>query len=339
MAYVPKACGFVLVREGPKGLQYLLLTSRKHGGMGVPKGHVDPGESELQTALRETREETGLSDLRPDPWFRAEMHYSAERKGRTWDKQVVLFVARTGHEQVRLSQEHTTWSWLPLADALVTIAFPNLRRVVRDAALFLKDRALFDLEPVNEALAGRHLEVLPEASEDLMEHLEGGARLARTFALALNEAGCPLHVEATATGARLHDVGRALGRHEDHQIAGLRHLRDTPLAAYGFACISHFTKGALPGEMLGAGIDEGTVDVFRRAIDTATLTWEEHCVALADACMKGSECVPPAVRFDDLRSRYENRAIIDLQERRTVAIRRTMEATLGHDPLTLVGLA
>ncbi|MDA1193780.1 MAG: hypothetical protein O2894_01210, partial [Planctomycetota bacterium] len=161
----------------------------------------------------------------------------------------------------------------------------------------------------------------------------------RQFAEALAAAGVAVNAEATATGTRLHDVGRALGRHADHQRAGLVHLRATPLAAYGFACISHFTKGATPDELLAAGVAPDEVADFRRLIDLARLTWEERCAALADACMQGSQAVPPAQRFAELRTRYDAAPLIARQEERTAVIRRELAEALGQDPLALVGLA
>ncbi|MHC5012786.1 MAG: NUDIX domain-containing protein [Planctomycetota bacterium] len=337
--YVPKACGFVLVREGAADWEYLLLTNRRRGEPGLPKGHVDPGETELETALRETAEETGLEDLDVDPYFRKTLRYAAERKGRVWDKTVVYFLARWTTGEVRLSPEHTAYAWVPLSEILEALAFENLRAAVRSAALFLKDGALFRIEAATEAEAYAHLCSLPETTDALLAHLKGGARLARRFARALADAGVRIDVEAAAAGTLLHDVGRALGRHDDHQLAGLEHLRTTPLAAYAFACISHFTKGATHDELTAAGLTEELVGAFHRRIDCRHLTWEERCAALADACMKGPDPVPPAVRFADLRRRYDATPVIDLQERRTAAIHEEMAAALGGDPLAVVDLA
>jgi len=339
MAYVPKACGFILFREGPGRLETLLLTGQKHGAPGVPKGHVEAGETELETALRETWEETGLSLISPDPFFRTELHYPAKKKGRVWDKTVVLFLARTGGEGVVLSKEHSAYAWLGLADALARVPFANLRGAIREAALYVKDPALFELESATETQAEQYVEALEHTDARLMAHLRGTARLARTFARALAKADKPVDQEATAVGAWLHDVGRALGCHEDHQLAGIEHLAGTELEAYRFACISHFTKGATDRELLEAGLLPETLQAFHKHIDLSTLTWEEHCVALADACMKGKDAVLPHLRFEDLRQRYpEAHDLLALQERRTEAIRRTIEASILQDPLTLVEL-
>lgn len=53
------AAGGVIIENG----QMLLLDRPHRGEIRLPKGHVDPGESHDETALRETVEETGYGDL------------------------------------------------------------------------------------------------------------------------------------------------------------------------------------------------------------------------------------------------------------------------------------
>jgi len=53
--------GGVVFRRRPEGIEILLVRSKKDPSIWVfPKGHVEPGESLEQTALRETREEAGV---------------------------------------------------------------------------------------------------------------------------------------------------------------------------------------------------------------------------------------------------------------------------------------
>jgi ADP-ribose pyrophosphatase YjhB (NUDIX family) len=306
---------------------------------GLPKGHQDEGEDDLATARRETEEETGLTDLEVDPWFRSEIAYRVRKDGQHRRKTVVYFRARLRSGTVRLSHEHTAFDWAPLPETLRRITFDSLREVVREAALHAKDPGLFRLRPATEAEADRHLAVLPRADEALLGHLRGAARIARTLAAALEGRGLPVRPEAAAAGTLLHDVGRAVGRHEDHQLAGIHHLRTTSLAPYAFACVSHTTKGATARELREAGVSDVVLDQFRRAIEIEDLTWEEKCAALADSCMRGPTPVPPAERFRDLRERYGTGRLIDLQERRTEAPREEMAGALGRDPLALAGLA
>jgi 8-oxo-dGTP pyrophosphatase MutT (NUDIX family) len=337
-----RAAGFVLTREGAAGREYLLLVNRRDGQPGLPKGHADGGEDDLSTARRETLEETGLGEDRiaVEPGFRAVISYRVRKDGRPRQKTVVYFRARLLSGDVRLSHEHTSYSWVSLREALGRITFDSLRDVIWRAALHGKDPALFDLFPADAAAADRHLASLPHADERLLAHLRGASRLAAAFAGDLRGAGTPVSPEAAAVGALLHDAGRALGRHEDHQVAGLRHLRGTrALAPYGFACVSHFTKGASADELVAAGVPRATVASFVEEIDLGSLTPEESCAALADSCMKGPEPAPPADRFADLRRRYDAPALIDLQERRTRALRDAMARATGRDPLAAVGLA
>jgi 8-oxo-dGTP pyrophosphatase MutT (NUDIX family) len=339
---VSRAAGFVLTRERAKGREYLLLVNRRDGQPGLPKGHADGDEDDLATARRETREETGLGGdaFEVVPGFRATISYRVKKDGRHRQKTVVYFRARHRSGEVRLSHEHTSYSWVGLREALSRISFDSLRDVLWKAALHGKDPALFELAPPDLEAADRHLASLPHADERLLAHLRGASRLARSFATGLREAGTPVSPVAAAVGALLHDAGRALGHHEDHQVAGVRHLRSARgLAPYGFACVSHFTKGASPSELVEAGVARATVDAFATEVDLDGLTPEESCVALADSCMKGPDAVPPAERFADLRRRYDAPALIDLQERRTKGIRDRLTKATGRDPLAAVGLA
>ena len=335
-----RAAGFVLTRPAGTAPEYLLLVNERDGMPGLPKGHADDGESDLETAVRETREETGLTDLEVDPWFRHEISYRVRKKGDFRWKTVVYFRAALRSGTVRLSDEHTAFSWQPLADTLDRISFDSLKDVLWRAALHAKDPALFDVRPPDLAAADRHLASLPHADAKLLEHLRGGSRLARAFAEGLARAKTPVNVEAAAVGTLLHDVGRALGRHAHHQIEGLKHLRGTTLSPYAFACVSHFTKGASLIDLVASGVEKPAALEFFRAIDGTSLTWEERCAALADSCMKGATAVAPAARFDDLRKRYlDAHPLVALQERRTEVIRAEMAKALGTDPLSLVGLA
>lgn len=56
-----RACGAVVFRRSDQGIRLLLLRAYKNWDF--PKGLIEPGENELETAKREVREETGLADL------------------------------------------------------------------------------------------------------------------------------------------------------------------------------------------------------------------------------------------------------------------------------------
>ena len=69
-----KSCGVVLFRE-EKG-EYLFLILHYPGGhWDLPKGHVEEGETEHETANRELLEETGIADLEFVDGYREEISY------------------------------------------------------------------------------------------------------------------------------------------------------------------------------------------------------------------------------------------------------------------------
>jgi 8-oxo-dGTP pyrophosphatase MutT (NUDIX family) len=93
------------------------LLVRKPGRWDLPKGHVDPGETDLQCALRELEEETGIqaADVEVDPDFRYEIQYTVRDRRypdeETW-KTVVLFLGWLRREvPIRLT-EHIGYEWV-----------------------------------------------------------------------------------------------------------------------------------------------------------------------------------------------------------------------------------
>ena len=108
-----KACGILIYREQPR-LQFLLMKHPKRWD--IPKGHIDPGESELECALRELDEETGIveTDIELNPDFRFEIQYPVSSKrtgGELWDKTVIVFLAKLGREVKIKVTEHESYEW------------------------------------------------------------------------------------------------------------------------------------------------------------------------------------------------------------------------------------
>ena len=96
-----KSCGAIIYRKHDGKLQ-LLLVKHKYGGHWVfPKGHVEDGENEFQTALREVREETGLAiDLLDG--FRQSVEYMPKPNVQ---KEVVYFLGHAEIESTLKKQE------------------------------------------------------------------------------------------------------------------------------------------------------------------------------------------------------------------------------------------
>lgn len=126
-----------------KQLLFLLLHYSK-GHWDFPKGHVEPGETELAAMLRELEEETGITDVKILPKFREKIDYFFTENGKKIKKHVVFFLVESKTNQVRLSHEHTDYKWLCYEDAIKKVTFKNARDVLKKAYEFLKQSSLGD---------------------------------------------------------------------------------------------------------------------------------------------------------------------------------------------------
>ncbi|XP_076657853.1 purine phosphoribosyltransferase family protein Apf [Halictus rubicundus] len=127
-----RACGFVVFRRIQGVIEYLLMqVSYGQHHWSPPKGHVDPGESDMQTALRETEEEAGLvaTDLKIYEDAKQELNYIVNGK----PKIVIYWLAELiNHDKVvRMSHEHQAFSWLPLEEACSTAQYEDMQKTLR----------------------------------------------------------------------------------------------------------------------------------------------------------------------------------------------------------------
>lgn len=92
-----KSCGAVVYNKNESGIiEYLLIKHKNGGHWSFPKGHMEAGETEVETAVREISEETGLK-VKIDQNFRFEMKYSPKPRIL---KKVVYFVAETKTREI-----------------------------------------------------------------------------------------------------------------------------------------------------------------------------------------------------------------------------------------------
>jgi 8-oxo-dGTP pyrophosphatase MutT (NUDIX family) len=136
---VQQAGGLVVRRVGDRD-EFLLVTSKRDPGVWIlPKGHVEPGESLHEAALREVREEAGvegeLVELLGDVTF----------TDRDRDFVVSFFLIRF-REQVPAS-EGRRLRWCRYEDALDVVPFEATRRIITMAHRRLRGTELFSTDP------------------------------------------------------------------------------------------------------------------------------------------------------------------------------------------------
>ncbi|MCR5808795.1 MAG: NUDIX domain-containing protein [Clostridiales bacterium] len=124
-----RSCGAVLYKMIGEKPHFVLV---KAAAFGFPKGHVEKGETEEQTAAREVLEETGVR-ASLDTGFRREVVYKLpKRPGRK--KQVVLFLAECDpRHEPHPHCEIKELAIKPFEEALELLKHEALKNVLRDA--------------------------------------------------------------------------------------------------------------------------------------------------------------------------------------------------------------
>jgi 8-oxo-dGTP pyrophosphatase MutT (NUDIX family) len=131
------SAGGVVVR----GEEMVAIVPRRRAADGsrvlaLPKGHVDPGETPVQAAQREVREETGI--LAEPVRELGETRYWYRRGGRTIGKEVQFFLfEHTGGDIADHDDEVEEVRWIPLADAERELSHAAEREIVALAVTYL----------------------------------------------------------------------------------------------------------------------------------------------------------------------------------------------------------
>jgi len=144
-----KSAGAIIYRK-EDGVNHYLLLHYPTGHWEFPKGHIEQGETEEQTVLRETEEETGIKDLKIIPGFKKYIKYffrqykenvseKDRRAGKTpWVfKLVVFFIGETQQKEINISPEHKGFLWLPFDAAVKRTTFKNSKKLLTEANDFI----------------------------------------------------------------------------------------------------------------------------------------------------------------------------------------------------------
>lgn len=99
--------------------------------LALPKGHPDGDESELEAALREVREETGVS-VEPVEKL-GEIEYTYERKGQPVAKRVAFYLLEYRSGELAHDDEIEAVRWMPLEEAARSLTYEGEREMVSRA--------------------------------------------------------------------------------------------------------------------------------------------------------------------------------------------------------------
>lgn len=129
--------GVIPVSKNKNKIKILLVES-KGGSWGLPKGHKRFSESDLQTALRELKEETGISKIEILDNVVLENNYKTHQQKfflKTYfDKTVKFYIGFTNDKKYKIpKKEIKDIEWLSFQQAIKRATYPNTKKLIIDA--------------------------------------------------------------------------------------------------------------------------------------------------------------------------------------------------------------
>lgn len=107
-----KSCGFLIYRTQPRKSLLLMKHPKRWD---LPKGHVDDGESNLECAIRELEEETGISssDIRMNSDFKyKDVYIVTTKRGIQKKKKLIIYLAELIADVEIVPTEHEDYEWI-----------------------------------------------------------------------------------------------------------------------------------------------------------------------------------------------------------------------------------
>ena len=135
-----KSCGAIVFTYENGIRKYVIIreTGIYQGYCGFPKGHMEAGETEQDTAIREVKEETGLDVELLDGFRQVDEHFLA-REGRPNDKKTNVYFLAEFHDQELKAQESevSEIALMDYRDALESLQYNESKRELAEAESFM----------------------------------------------------------------------------------------------------------------------------------------------------------------------------------------------------------
>lgn len=122
-----KSCGAIIVSDNK-----ILIVKQKSGLFGFPKGHIENNETEVETAVREVREETGL-EIKIYDEYRYSLSFLLKNGIK---KEVVYFLATKTSKYVNIdNNEIIGYEWVNINDVYNKLEFDNIKELWQEALI------------------------------------------------------------------------------------------------------------------------------------------------------------------------------------------------------------
>jgi 8-oxo-dGTP pyrophosphatase MutT (NUDIX family) len=133
------SCGAIICRMKDENLLFLLVNSERNGIWGFPKGHIENGESETETARREIFEETGIKNIEFIKNFRQEDVYIINSAAsctdeRQVEKHSIYFLVSALEDTLNFDKnEISELKWVDIHHAQDLLSFANQKKIINSA--------------------------------------------------------------------------------------------------------------------------------------------------------------------------------------------------------------
>ena len=132
-----KSCGAIVYKKENDELKFLLV-HQNNNHYSFPKGHMEENETELETALREIKEETNL-DVEIDTDFRHQVTYLVE--SRNVMKDTVYFLATPKTDDLKPQEgEILNCDWYSYEETNKNLNYPDLKEILESAYNYIKNK-------------------------------------------------------------------------------------------------------------------------------------------------------------------------------------------------------
>lgn len=134
-----KSYGAIVYRKYGSEVEFIAIKSKANGYWGFPKGQMEKGENEKETARREVLEETGLNITLLDG-FKTKIEYKLP-EGRI--KEVIFFTGKTSDRILNLQKDEIhEFKWLNYNNMLNLLTYENSRKALMEVNIFLNNLIL-----------------------------------------------------------------------------------------------------------------------------------------------------------------------------------------------------
>jgi 8-oxo-dGTP pyrophosphatase MutT (NUDIX family) len=131
-----RSYGVIVVLKGVEN-KFLLL-KQIAGHWGFPKGHLEGDETEKEAALRELKEEAGITECSFPKLLPIFEEYTFEQDNETYHKVVQYFIAFTEDDTVNIQQEEILdYKWVVYEEAIELFTYKNNKETLKKAKEYL----------------------------------------------------------------------------------------------------------------------------------------------------------------------------------------------------------